>query len=233
MVDALCTVLGTLLLAVTALATVSALRIRGRAPFVIACLVAAAGAIVLLVEALSLIHALTRPGILVGQLVLTAGAVGAWVAAGGPRPPAMGRPDRRALLEAVRKHPAVTILCGVVMVALLVELVLSIAVAPNNWDSMTYHLSRCAYWLQHGSALQWPAGSIRQNFSPPNAEMLLTWTLALRGTDQLANLVQWSALLGVGAAIFSVCRLLAFPIFASLFATACFIAMPQPLLQAT
>ncbi len=233
MVDVVSIAAGALLLALTAVAAVSALRIRGRAPFVIACLVAGASTIVLLFEILSLFAALTRAAILLGQLVVAAAAVGAWLATGRPRPPRLGRLNARMLVDAARTHPAVAILSLVVAAALVVELVLAIAVCPNNWDSMTYHLSRAAYWLQHHSAMQWPAGSIRQNFSPPNAEMLAAWTMALRGTDQLANLVQWTALLGLAAGIFSICRLIAFPMFASLFAAACFVAMPQPLLQAT
>jgi hypothetical protein len=233
MVDVVSTAAGLLLLAWTALATVSALRIRGRAPFFIAYLVACGATIVLLVELLSLFDALTRPAILIGHLVLACVGTGAWLATGRPRPPRIGRLGVRVLVEATRNHPAAAILSAFVLIALVVQLVVAIGVCPNNWDSMTYHLSRAAYWLQHESAMQWPDGSIRQNFSPPNAEMLVAWTMSLRGTDQLANVVQWTALIGIAGGIFSICRLIAFPIAASLFAAACFVAMPQPMLQAT
>jgi hypothetical protein len=209
------------------------LRIRGRAPFVVATLVGAAATIVVLFQVLSRFDALTRPGILVGQSALAGIAVGAWWATGRRRPPRLGRLHVGTVIAAARAHPTVAILSGAAMSALVVQFVVAVTVAPNNWDSMTYHLSRAAYWLQHDSAMQWTGGSIRQLHAPPNAEMLVAWTMSMRGTDQLASLVQWTALVGLGVAIFSICRLIGVPIAASMFAAECFVVLPQPIMQAT
>jgi len=233
MITVVSTLAGCLLLGVTAVTAASSLRIRGRATFFLASLVVAAATIVLLVECLSLFDALTRSAILLGQVVLASVGVGAWLATGRPRLPRIARPGVRTLAETARAHPAVTVLVLVVLTSLVIGFVVVLTVAPNNWDSMTYHLSRVDYWLQNHSAMQWAGGSIRQLNSPPNAEMMVAWTVSLRGTDQLAGLVQWTALVGTAVAIFSICRLIAFPIAASVFAAACFVAMPQPILQGT
>ena len=68
---------------------------------------------------------------------------------------------------------------------------------------MTYHLARIGYRLENHSAKPFGGGSIRQNGSPPNAEMIQGWTMAVARTDRLANVVQWLALVGTAIAIFS------------------------------
>ena len=233
MTDVLATVAGLLLLAVPALALPAALRIAGPARFAIAALVAAAGTVVAVFIALSLVDELTRGWILLGQVVVAALSLAAWVLAGRPAP---ARGYARAFREAARAapgHPAVAVLAGLVVVALAVQLFMAIAVAPNNWDSMTYHLSRAAYWLQNHSATQFFPGTIRQNGAPPNAEMLQAWTMAITGTDRFAQVVQWLALVGLATAIYGGARLLGFARPAAVFAAALFAAMPQPILQAT
>ena len=231
--DLLTAILGLVLLAVTALAVPSALRVRGRAPFALAGLIAAAAAIVLVFEVLSLLRALTTAGILAGQLLVALAAVGAWLARGKPRPPVGWRPSRGGLRAAVREHTAVALLTAMAAGTLAIQFLVSLFVAPNNWDSMTYHLSRAAYWLQYDSALRYSGGSIRQLDSPPNAEMLQAWTIAVFGSDVAVELVQWAALVGLALAIFSGARLLRFGVAPSLFAASLFVVLPQPVLQAS
>jgi hypothetical protein len=233
MTDVLSTAAGLVLLAVPSLALPAALRIGGLARFAVAALVAAAATIVAVFVVLSLVDQLTRGWILVGQAIVAAGSAGAWTLAGRPPPP-RGYVD--AIREGVRTapgHPAVMAFGAAVVLALAVQLFAAIAVAPNNWDSMTYHLSRAAYWLQNHSATQFFPGSIRQNGAPPNAEMLQAWTMAITGTDRFAQVVQWLALVGIAAAVFGGARLLGFARPASIFAAALFVALPQPILQAT
>jgi cobalt/nickel transport system permease protein len=51
--------------------------------------------------------------------------------------------------------------------------------APSNWDSMTYHLSRVAHWLQHGSVEAYETGIYRQVLYAPGAEYLVLLLQAL------------------------------------------------------
>src|SRR5947199_6572264 len=183
MIDVLATLAGLVLLAVPALAVPLALRIRGRGPFVIAALVCAAADIVGVFIVLSLFNGLTRVGVLAAQLVVAAAAAAAWVFTGRP---VLSRPVVPSLGEvraAARAHPGVAFLAALVVIAMVVQFLLAIAVAPGNWDSMTYHLSRAAYWLQNHSATQYVNGSVRQLYNPPNGEMLQAWTMAIARTD--------------------------------------------------
>jgi hypothetical protein len=226
------TVAALVLLAISVVAFAAALRIRDRAAFVAAALVLAGAVIVLVSIVLSLFDALTRSGLLVAQAVVAGGAVATWAAAGRPRPRARWRPRRGTLPAAVRAHPVVAVVVTTAGLALAVQAAMGIAVAPSTWDSMTYHLSRAAYWLQQHSAEHFPGGSLRQLGSPPNAEIVQAWTMAITGTDRFVALVQWLSVIGLSCCVYLGARLLEFGRAPALFAAALFAVLPQPLLQA-
>jgi hypothetical protein len=233
MVDVLSTVAGVALLAIASVAIACALRIRGRAAFAAGALVLSGAIVVFATIVLSLPKDYTRGGVLLAQLVAAGVGVGAWAATGRPRPVGGWRPRVGETRAAVTAHPALAVLVGMAGFALLITLILAIAVAPSNWDSMTYHLSRAAYWLQQHSTRQIPGGSLRQLNSAPNGEILQAWTMAITGTDRFVAMVQWVALLGTAACIYLGARLLHFARGAALFAAALFVVLPQPILQAS
>ena len=170
-----------------------ALRIRGRAPFAVAALVSGWGSIVLVFEVLSLFDGLTTGGILLGQAVAAAAAAGGWRAAGAPRPSFPALPRSAELLVHARAHPAVAALGLLAACSLLLQFVLGVAVLPNTWDSMSYHLSRGAYWLQQDSMGWIEGGHVRQVANPPAGEALQTWTLVDdRTATGSRSSVQWA-----------------------------------------
>lgn len=89
------------------------------------------------------------------------------------------------------------------VVAIFIGLTLVITFAaglllpPNNWDSMTYHLSRVMYWDQHDSLVFYPTHNVRQLYQPPLAEWIayLGYKLDLE-TDRGLFLIQWLSYLG-------------------------------------
>jgi Dolichyl-phosphate-mannose-protein mannosyltransferase len=204
------------------------LRIRGAAPFLVAAGVCTAAACVAATTALSILSAWTR-GAMLSLLFVTAIAAGVgWLWAGRPRPPRM--PSVRGL----RKLNGPTkIIVGLAVVTLLVQAYVGARVAPSNWDSMTYHLSRAAYWLQYQSIGQFPGASIRQAASAPDGELLQGLTMMMSGTDMWVQSVQWLALVGVALAVVSGARLLHFGRAESVFAACLFVVLPQPLMQST
>jgi hypothetical protein len=44
---------------------------------------------------------------------------------------------------------------------------------PNNWDSMTYHMSRVANWINHGNVWFYPTSIERQLYQMPLAEFAI------------------------------------------------------------
>jgi hypothetical protein len=80
---------------------------------------------------------------------------------------------------------------GLVIAPLVALLVLSSArYAPNNWDSMTYHLARVAHWIQNGSVAPYPTHVARQVLFGPGAEYLLLVLQLICWSDVLAGFVQ-------------------------------------------
>ena len=233
MIDLSATVAGVVVLAVGSVAIACALDVRGRAAFVGATFVIAAASIVLTTILLSLVHGLTQFGLIVAAAVIAVAAVAAWSRAGRRRPPGGWRPSRAAALSAARAYPVLTFLVVVATLAMGVQLLMGVAVAPTNWDSMTYHLSRAAYWLQQHSATHFSGGSIRQLGSAPNGEILQAWSLAITGTDRFVAMVQWLALVGIAFCTYFGAALLGFDRRSSLFAAALFVVLPQPILQSS
>lgn len=62
---------------------------------------------------------------------------------------------------------------------------------PNNWDSMTYHLSRIQYWIQNSGVHFFDTNNFRQNLFSPLSEFVILHTQILSNTDIFANSVQW------------------------------------------
>ncbi len=78
-------------------------------------------------------------------------------------------------------------------IALVCTLVTALVAAPNNWDSMVYHLARVAQWASRGSVDFYHTGISRQLSQPPAGEYAILHGYVLTGGDRLANLVQWTA----------------------------------------
>lgn len=73
---------------------------------------------------------------------------------------------------------------------------IAIVAPPNNIDSMTYHMSRVAHWVQNHDVRHYPTNIDRQLYMPPWAEFAITHFYVLSGGDRLANAVQWLSMLG-------------------------------------
>ena len=232
-VDLLVFVAGAGLVAATAVLVVSIASPRGLATTFTGLAVAGYGTVVLAGEATSLVGQFGRGGLLVAHVVLLALAFGGWIAAGRPPFPVKLRP-REAIgvaTAAARRDPLVGGLCAIAVAVMAYQLVVGLIAAPTNWDSMTYHLSRAAYWLQEGGAMRFDGGSLRQLDSMPNAEIATAWTMAMSGRDTFVELVQWTALAACVPAIVGLARLLGATKAQSLAAAALFVILPMPVLQ--
>ncbi|MEV4714644.1 hypothetical protein [Micromonospora sp. NPDC049374] len=85
------------------------------------------------------------------------------------------------------------LLAGTVAGLLLVELLIALLAAPNNFDSQTYHLPKVERWVAQGDLTFWATAIHRQVTIPPGAEYLLLHLRLLTGGDALHHLVQWAA----------------------------------------
>ena len=80
---------------------------------------------------------------------------------------------------------------GILFVIGAIVVVLAVCTTPYNWDSMTYHLPRIAYWVQNQSVEHYATNSIRQIASPVLGEFVNLHVYVLcRGRDILFNMLQ-------------------------------------------
>ncbi len=84
---------------------------------------------------------------------------------------------------------------GVVACAVIASLVglVALVAAPNNWDSMTYHLMRVEQWVRLGGVAHYATHYEPQVYQPPGAEMLVAQGRVLTGGDRYTAAVQWVA----------------------------------------
>ena len=83
--------------------------------------------------------------------------------------------------------------CTLLLVA---TLFLALYYPPNTWDSMTYHMSRVFFWIQHQNVDYYPTNNLRQLNYQPLAEYIILNFKILSNSDRLVNFVQWFAYLG-------------------------------------
>lgn len=76
------------------------------------------------------------------------------------------------------------------------ELVVAIASPPNNYDSYTYHLPKIEHWVVQHDVAFYPTVINRQLGQSPGAEYLLLHLRLLTGGDRAYNLLQLAAALG-------------------------------------
>jgi len=188
-------------LALTAGLVASTLRVRSPGVFAVAWWVVICAEVVAAGEILSLVHGLRPLGYSLVEVVALAGSLAAWLRAGRPRPPLPPRLPVDPLVVALAL--AVTLGCAY-------ELFLIVATPPNNWDSMHYHLARVAAWHAHGSLGYFPTHNPIENAYPPNAELLVLWTIVFLGRDLLAALPQFVAGLATSVSVFVIARRLGY-----------------------
>lgn len=104
---------------------------------------------------------------------------------------------------------------------------------PNNWDSMTYHLSRVEHWIQSGSLNYYPTDIDRQLFSQPFAEYIVLHLRLLAQNDFLSALGQYVAFYGTASLVFLISRLFLKSLFLSIISAVLALFVPMGVLQAS
>jgi hypothetical protein len=179
-----------------------------------------------LLNLLSVAGAVTRTGVIVSHLAL---AIAAVVATRGDVASPLVQMPRRTL-RAVRRLG----IPGVLAVPIGILLAISaVRYAPNNWDSMTYHLARVAHWIQNQSVDVYPTNISRQITLGPGAEYLLLVAQVVADSDRLANFLQLACWVLITLAAPSLARLAGAPARIATWAAPLVASAPMVVLQAT
>lgn len=149
--------------------------------------------IALATELLSAFRVLTSVSVGLSWLVFVAALGGYWI-----RYPTRLRPVWQ---EAKQRIQAFRQVLGLTTTLLLLGILGTIAVvalfsAPNNNDSLSYHLSRLGYWVQQHSVTHYASHSERATSFPPFSSFIHLHLYLLSGSAWWFQLVSWIALLG-------------------------------------
>ena len=217
-------------LAVTAVLTAASLRIRSFVSSVLAAYVVLVAVVTAITTVLSPFRLVTRWGVEVAAAIALGAALLLWNRRGRP---AFPLPSTVAL-RAAFLDPAVLVLLVAVVASSLYELVLVLGAPPNNWDSLTYHLTRATGWAQHGG-VHWIANAPtdRINEFQPLAEQQVLLLFVTSGRAALFALPQWLAGLVAIVGVFGVAARLGFAYRTAAFAALLFGTFPLVALESS
>lgn len=89
----------------------------------------------------------------------------------------------------------------------ILNLIVIVFAAPHNWDSMTYHLVRMAYYLQHNNLDSFGANYWAQVVHPKNSALMLLFTYLVTGRNEnLTQLVQFISYWAAACSVYAISR---------------------------
>lgn len=194
------------IVAVTALVVTRRLGPPTAASFVLTAYVAGFAEIVVLTLALSVVNSLLAWTLLAGAALVLAAALALPTGRLSPRTSLL---DGVAGLRGAFREPIVAVLAIAVAASLVYSAALGVLTPPNDWDAMTYHLARAAFWMQQQGVGYVPESDVlRINVNPPNAEIGTLFTMLLSDGDRFVGLVQYAALLATAVGTYGIsCRI--------------------------
>jgi hypothetical protein len=130
------------------------------------------------------------------------------------------------------RDPAAVVALAAVGIVLALCLAAALVAPLSNGDVLGYHLPRVRHWIQNRGFAHYPTASLRQISFPMGGGYLVAHLVLLTGSDRLASLPQWGALLGCALITASLGRRLAGPGARIPTALAC-VTVPMAVLQAT
>jgi hypothetical protein len=125
------------------------------------------------------------------------------------------------------------ILLFIFFIIILPLLLLAIFIAPNNWDSMAYHLPRVEHWIQNKNIYSYPTNIVRQVLTSPLSEYIIANFQILASTDSFSNLVQFASFIFILFSATLIFSILKIGLKGQFFLLLALLSLPMMLFQAT
>ena len=124
-----------------------------------------------------------------------------------------------------------TIIIVWLVIVLITIIYFGLNIPPYEYDAMTYHLTRAAFWMQNHTINHYYTYDIRQTVFPVNTEIGQLWIMMFTKSDSLVFLVQFFAFIFCLLVIYKILRLLNFNKGISIFSVFVFACLDEVLLQ--
>lgn len=125
------------------------------------------------------------------------------------------------------------IVIAYIFTIVIILLLLTVYCPPNTWDSMTYHMSRVAHWVQNENISFYPTHILRQLHQPPFAEYLILQLQLLNNGDRFANMPQFASMIISTLGITLIAKEFNLKISGQILAALISISVPMGILQST
>ena len=189
--------------------------------------------VLILTNALSVLHIMTRAVDFVAWLVIT--IIFAFLYG-------KSKKDRDLLSEKSKSEKSkseksksekalIWIMLAVLGILSLILLFGAIFTVPYNYDSMTYHLARIGYWIDHKSVAHYITNIDRQVYSPVLAEYNLLHMMLLSGNDTFVNFFQYFCMFAAAYFIYKCAQKLGTSRVFAFFGAFIFMLMPLTISQ--
>jgi len=178
--------------------------------------------VVALTEGLSLLSYLTRPIVICAWLLVV---IILYILI--PKKNTHYNYQRLPLLQ-----PIYFLFLGIILI-FAGTLLIALWAAPNNWDSMTYHLARVVHWQQQGSVSFFATSNLAELQPPPFAEYLILHLHMLSNSDRFDGIVQWLSLLGSVISVSLIAKEFGASLRAQVIAAVFACTLPMAVLQAS
>lgn len=126
----------------------------------------------------------------------------------------------------------IMLLVGITMTTSIVGLIALIA-APNNVDSLAYHLPRIVHWIQNRTVAHYPTNYLPQLYQSPWSEFTIMHFQLLSGHDRFSNLVQWFSMIGSMIGVSLLAKQLGSDLRGQVLSTVVSATIPMGILQAS
>ncbi len=136
-------------------------------------------------------------------------------------------------IPALSKKSLTNLFLLLIGLQLTVLILVALVYPPNNWDSMTYHMSRIVHWEQNRSGNYYATDDLRTIQMPPLAEYEIANLQILLNNDQMANTVQWFAFLACIIGVTNISKKLGGNLNQQLLSGLLCAAIPMAILQST
>lgn len=139
--------------------------------------------------------------------------------------------EKSASEKSKSENALIWIMLAILGILSLVLLFGAIFTVPYNYDSMTYHLARIGYWIDHKSVAHYITNIDRQVYSPVLAEYNLLHMMLLSGNDTFLNFFQYFCMFAAAYFIYKCAQKLGVNRLFALFGAFIFVLMPLTISQ--